>query len=96
MIFDVYKPFLNKEGRWVPGIKPTPTEWGTIVDTLLKNEEYCKQIDEYRETGDKSKKETLPAINFVGRSTTTRQASTNSAIPSASGTSPIGAVSRII
>lgn len=75
MIFDVYKPFLNKEGRWVPGIKPTPTEWGTIVDTLLKNEEYCKQIDEYRETGDKSKKETLPAINFVGRSTTTRQAS---------------------
>ena len=80
MIFDVYYPIrikdkkTNKE-RLVPGTKPCPQEWSKIVETILKNEKWNAQIDEYRKTGDAGLKSALPSICFVGRSTTTRQAS---------------------
>lgn len=75
MIFDVYNPIKTKDGALVPGVKPEPHDWGWIVDNILKNERWCKQIDEYRKTGNKELKSSLPSICFVGRSTTTRQAS---------------------
>ena len=74
MLFDVYNPYFTKEGKWAPGVKPEPHDWGWIVDNILKNEKWCKQIDEYRKTGNKDLKSSLPSICFVGRSTTTRQA----------------------
>lgn len=59
----------------MPGTKPCPNEWGWIVENLLKNPQWNEQIDKYRETGDILLKSALPAICFVGRSTTTRLAS---------------------
>lgn len=75
MIFDVYNPIKTKEGALVPGVKPEPRDWGWIVDNILKAPKWNEQIDKYRETGDKTLKASLPSINFVGRSTTTRKAS---------------------
>ena len=80
MIFDVYYPIRIKdkktnEERLVPGTKPCPQEWSKIVETILKNEKWNAQIDEYRKTGNAGLKSALPSICFVGRSTTTRQAS---------------------
>lgn len=80
MIFDVYYPIRTKdkktnEERLVPGTKPCPQEWSKIVETILKNVEWNAQIERYRNTGDAALKAALPSICFVGRSTTTRQAS---------------------
>ena len=75
MIFDVYKPRETRDGSLKPGIDPEPHDWGWIVDNILKNEKWSKQIDDYRATGDRSFKDSLPSICFVGRSTTTRLAS---------------------
>ena len=80
MIFDVYYPIRtkdkkSKEERLVPGTRPCPQEWSKIVETILKDEKWNAQIDEYRKTGDAGLKSALPSICFVGRSTTTRQAS---------------------
>lgn len=75
MIFDVYNPIKTKDGALVPGVKPEPHDWGWITDNILKNPKWNEQIDEYRKTGDATLKSSLPAINFVGRSTTTRKAS---------------------
>ena len=43
-------------------------EWSDIKKQILENENWSKQIDEYRETGDAELKQSLPSINFVGRS----------------------------
>lgn len=80
MIFDVYYPIRVKEKktneeRLVPGTKPCPNDWGWIVENILKSQQWNEQIDKYRETGDGGLKSALPAICFVGRSTSTRQAS---------------------
>ena len=80
MIFDVYYPIRTKDKKTneemlVPGTKPCPQEWSKIVETILKNEAWNAQIDEFRNTGDAGLKSALPSICFVGRSTTTRQAS---------------------
>lgn len=65
MIFDVY--FANpKTGR--PGVVPEPMEWSQIRKLILENENWAKQIEEFRETGDANLKMALPSINFVGRS----------------------------
>lgn len=75
MILDIYNPIKTKNGALVPGVKPEAHDWGWIVDNILKNEQWCNQIDEYRKTGDKALKAALPSICFVGRSTTSRKAS---------------------
>ena len=63
MKFDVY---FARGSR--PGVGPEPMEWSDIKKQILENENWSKQIDEYRETGDTAKKQSLPSINFVGYS----------------------------
>lgn len=63
MNFDVY---FARGSR--PGVTPEPMEWSDIKKQILENENWAKQIDDYRETGDTSQKLSLPSINFVGRS----------------------------
>ena len=80
MIFDLYYPIRTKdkktnEERLVPGTKPCPNDWGWIVNNILKSQQWNEQIDKFRETGDGALKAALPAICFVGRSTSNRQAS---------------------
>lgn len=80
MIFDLYYPIKIKdkktnEERLVPGTKPCPNDWGWIVNNILKSQQWNEQIDKFRETGDGALKAALPAICFVGRSTSNRQAS---------------------
>lgn len=72
MKFDVYFAIQTAKGL-KPGVTPEPREWDWIVKNILKNENWCKQIDEYRATHDTSLKTSLPSINFVGRSVGTRQ-----------------------
>ena len=72
MKFDVYFAIQTKNGL-KPGVTPEPRDWGWIVQNILKNENWCKQIDEYRQTHDTNLKTSLPSINFVGRSVGKRQ-----------------------
>lgn len=65
MKFDVYFAKQTAEGLR-PGVIPEPMEWSDIKRQILENENWCHQIDEYRETGDTSLKLSLPSINFVG------------------------------
>ena len=74
MIFDVYEPFKNKEGRIVPGVKPHPMEWSEIKAKVLTRQDVREKIVAHRE-GQEGMKIQLPAICFVGRSTSTRKAS---------------------
>lgn len=71
MQFDVYFAIQTPKGL-KPGVTPEPHEWSWIVDNILKNENWSKQIDEYRKTKNKELKTALPSINFVGRSVKTR------------------------
>lgn len=71
MIFDVYFAIKTAKGL-KPGVTPEPRDWGWIVSNILKNENWCKQIDEYRQSHDTSLKTSLPSINFVGRSVKSR------------------------
>ena len=71
MKFDVYFAIQTKSGLR-PGVKPEPRTWQWIVDNILKNENWAKQIDEYRETKNTELKTSLPSINFVGRSVNKR------------------------
>lgn len=73
MKFDVYYPFRNKEGKWVPGVVPTPMEWSDIKTKVLKSADVREKVDRARQ-GDEEAKRLLPAINFVGQSTGTRAA----------------------
>ena len=72
MKFDVYFAIQTKKGL-KPGVTPEPREWSWIVDNILKNPNWNKQIDEYRETHNIELKTSLPSINFVGRSVASRQ-----------------------
>ena len=67
MIFDVYFAQPTAKGLR-PGVTPEPMEWSDIKKQILENENWAKQIDDYRETGDTKHKMSLPAINFVGQS----------------------------
>lgn len=73
MNFDVYFAIQTEKGLR-PGVKPEPHDWSWIVSNILKNENWCKVIDEYRETGNKELKTSLPSINFVGHSVAHRAA----------------------
>ena len=72
MKFDVYFAINTKNGLR-PGTTPEPRDWGWIVTNILKNENWNKQIDEYRQTKNTELKTSLPSINFVGRSVGIRQ-----------------------
>lgn len=67
MQFDVYFAIQTKKGLR-PGVTPEPHDWNWIVNNILKNENWSKQIDKYRETKNVELKTALPSINFVGRS----------------------------
>ena len=67
MIFDVYFAQPTAKGLR-PGVTPEPMEWSDIKKQILENENWAKQIDDYRETGDAELKQSLPSINFVGQS----------------------------
>ncbi len=67
MRFDVYFAQPTAKGLR-PGVTPEPMEWSDIKKQILENENWNRQIDDYRETGDTKHKLSLPAINFVGQS----------------------------
>lgn len=71
MKFDVYFAMQTSKGL-KPGVTPENHDWSWIVDNILKNENWCKQIDEYRATKDTQLKTSLPSINFVGTSVKAR------------------------
>lgn len=68
MKFDIYFPFQNKEGKWCPGIKAKPIDWKNLKDMLSDN--FIKTLVKEVREGDKEKKTHLPAICWVGQSTT--------------------------
>lgn len=72
MIFDVYKTITTRDGRKVPGTKPSPMEWSAIEEQILKSKEVGDLVERYRK-GDKDAKPNLPAINFVGRTVGVRR-----------------------
>ena len=78
MQFDVYFAQPTEKGLR-PGVTPEPMEWSDIKKQILENENWAKQIDEYRETGNTDLKMSLPSINFVGRSV--RDRANNAMIP---------------
>ncbi len=78
MNFDVYFAEPTAKGLR-PGVAPEPMEWSDIRKLILENENWAKQIDDYRETGDAELKQSLPSINFVGRSV--RDRANNAMIP---------------
>lgn len=78
MQFDVYFAKSTEKGLR-PGVDPEPMEWSEIKKLILENENWNKQIDEYRETGNTELKMSLPSINFVGRSV--RDRANNAMIP---------------
>jgi len=67
MKFDVYFAMNTAKGLR-PGVTPEPMEWSDIKKQILENENWCQQIDDYRETRNAELKQSLPSINFVGRS----------------------------
>lgn len=67
MQFDVYFAINTAKGLR-PGVTPEPMEWSDIKKQILENENWNRQIDDYRQTGDVNLKQSLPSINFVGRS----------------------------
>lgn len=72
MIFDVYYPFFSKKaGKMVPGIKPNPMEWATIVKDILSSKDVKDKVERHR-LGDPDAKVSLPSICFVGKCTGTR------------------------
>ena len=78
MRFDVYFAQPTAKGLR-PGVTPEPMEWSDIKKQILENENWAKQIDEFRETGNTELKMSLPSINFVGRSV--RDRANNAMIP---------------
>ena len=78
MRFDVYFAEPTAKGLR-PGVTPEPMEWSDIKKLILENENWAKQIDDYRETGNTELKMSLPSINFVGRSV--RDRANNAMIP---------------
>lgn len=73
MTFDVYFPITTKDGKQVPGTKPTPMEWSRIEKDILDSTYVKEHVSKYRQTGDKSQKTALHGINFVGRSRGSRK-----------------------
>ena len=73
MNFDVYFPFKTKQGKMAPGIKPVPTNFENLFK-ITENEPYKTILDEVA-CGKKERKPELPCVCWVGKSSSTRQAS---------------------
>lgn len=65
MLFDVYYPFVDKEGKVKPGIKPTPTHFEHLLMLVDNDLRYKAAFDEVR-AGDKNAKLKLPAVCWMG------------------------------
>lgn len=68
MNFDVYFPFVNKEGKTCPGVKAKPYSKEQFIE-LTKQEWVAAKIDAYR-NGDANGKVSLPAVCWVGQTQT--------------------------
>lgn len=68
MNFDVYFPFINKEGKTCPGTKAKPMVAGEILN-LCKADWVADYIEKNR-GGDAEYKKKLPAVCWVGHSKT--------------------------
>ena len=81
MKFDVYYPFVNKEGKTCPGIKPHQMEWTEIQD-ICKSDEHLEKVLRFRDGRSTLGKKELAALKngitaacFTGLCTSTRSAS---------------------
>lgn len=72
MNFDVYFPIRTKAGLIRPGVTPKPYEW-SVIKGFMSAQSNVSIIDEFRKTGDKDRKEQLPAVCYVGKCIKTRQ-----------------------
>jgi len=73
MIFDVYYPFMGKDGKFKPGVKPMRKEWADIVKEANKPDN-IEKIEMFRKTGDAYNKTCLPAVCYMGQCFGTRAA----------------------
>lgn len=69
MKFDIYNPFISKNGKWCPGVLAKKMSWEDIKAQLLSSDNIRNLVTLIRQ-GDKSKKVELPAICWVGSSET--------------------------
>lgn len=65
MNFDLYEPFLNKGGKWCPGVKPKRVDFTAIW--LRMSQQDIASILEHVRAGDKGAKMQLPAVCWTGR-----------------------------
>lgn len=72
MIFNVYYPFRNKEGKICPGVKPVNKSWPEVMD-VTADVEVASLIGDIR-SGKKERKVELPCICWTGFTETTRAA----------------------
>lgn len=68
MTFDVYKPWVKKDGKVVPGVKAFPMDIEAIIE-LMKEQYTTERVDKFR-AGDKAAKTQLYAVDWMGTSTT--------------------------
>lgn len=73
MIFDVYFPVCNLNGKRIPSTTPTKMEWAKIVE-LSKTPGVIDLIDKFR-LGEKDCKTALPAVCYTGYCKDKRSAS---------------------
>lgn len=71
MTFDVYFKFVNKEGKHCPGVVAHPYDWGQIKSII--SQPWVKELVTAIRNGDETKKIDLPAIDWVGKTTTGRR-----------------------
>ena len=70
MIFDVYYPFRNKEGKLLPGVKPKRLDWMQVMDVM--GSKYVGDLIGEIRSGHKERKKELPAICWTGVTDSTR------------------------
>lgn len=66
MTFDVYYPFMNKDGKLVPGVRSVRKKWPEICK-LMADPSVVNKISAFR-SGEKHAKLELPAICWTGYS----------------------------
>ena len=76
MKFDIYMPFRNKEGKVVPGIVAEPMTWDEMKEKVLTKMWVYDLVKIIRQ-GDKSLKTQLPAVDWIGRTTTGKRLAEN-------------------
>lgn len=64
MTFDIYYPFMNKEGKLVPGVRAVKKSW-VEVKKLMADPSVTSKIAAFR-SGEKHCKQELPAITWTG------------------------------